>query len=449
MTTLHQQQQQAYIPPSPQEGSYQDQLNEKISQARYETKQLYSQIDKIKGKIQDTTLTDCSRDIKSLSTASINLKTYQVLKGHNNKIADFKWSEDSKRILSCSQDGFMIIWDAVTGFKVNAIPLDSQWVLACAYSPNARMVASAGLTNNCTVYSIGTHLDDQRILTVFKGHTVGISQCEFLNNQEILTASGDMTCKLWDISRGMKTAEFLDHYGDVLSMNINRNTNTGFVTGSSDGYTRVFDIRIKDRTNLTSSFFVSNSDVTSAQFFKDGNSIVTGSDDGVIRLYDLRSDCELAKYSLASSLHEIQQRQSSQTAFFNKSSNYNSSSSPISPSFYHQQQQQPQQPQSVISSGNLNNNTANRMPSPSLTDQNSQIDSSGVTSLDFSASGRLMYACYSDYGCIIWDFLKNEIVGKLEGHSNRVTKAAASPDGFGVCTASWDATMRLWTPSYI
>ncbi|KAH3684400.1 hypothetical protein WICPIJ_004625 [Wickerhamomyces pijperi] len=447
MTTL---QQQYNVPPSPatEGSSYQDQLNQKISQARFETKQLYNQIDKIKGKIQDTTLTDCSKDIKSLSSTNINLKTCQVLKGHNNKIADFKWSADSKTILSCSQDGFLIIWDAVTGFKVNAIPLDSQWVLSCAYSPNSKMVASAGLTNNCTIYSIGNHIDDQRILTVFKGHTVGISQCEFLNNQEILTASGDMTCKLWDISRGMKTVEFLDHYGDVLSMNVNRNNNTSFVTGSSDGYTRVFDIRSTAKTNLTSSFFVGNSDVTSAQFFKDGNSIVTGSDDGVIRLYDLRSDCELAKFSLASSLHDVQLKQSNQTAFFNQQNN-NYTSSPISPNFY----QKAQQPHGMLGSPGLYNSngssTHNRFSSPSFQDQNSQIDSSGVTSLDFSASGRLMYACYTDYGCIIWDFLKNEIVGKLEGHSNRVTKVATSPNGFGVCTSSWDSTMRLWTPSYI
>ncbi|KAH3680713.1 hypothetical protein WICMUC_000184 [Wickerhamomyces mucosus] len=428
----------------------QEAITNQINKARYETKQLYNQIDKIKTKIQDTTLTDCSKNTKSLTPSHINLKTFQILKGHNNKIADMKWSSDSKTILSCSQDGFLIIWDTITGFKLNAIPLDSQWVLSCAYSPNGKLVASAGLTNNCTIYSMGSNIDDQRILTIFKGHTCGITQCDFLNNEKILTASGDMTCKLWDLNKGSKIGEFLDHFGDVLSMNINNQSNNydngnynTFVTGSSDGYTRVFDIRLQERSNLVQNFFVSNSDVTSVNFFKDGNSIVTGSDDGIIRLYDLRSDCELSKYSLQSSLNEFQSKKFNQTAFFpsqspkisnftdtSNSSNSNNNNNNIN----------------IINSTNFYNN---RYSIPSLNDQNSQLDSSGVTSLDFSSSGRLMYSCYSDYGCIIWDFLKNELVGKLEGHNNRITKVSSSPNGYGVCTSSWDSTMRLWTPAFI
>ena len=48
---------------------------------------------------------------------SCNLTLYNTLRGHQNKIAKLCWSSDSSKILSASQDGFMIIWDAVTGFK--------------------------------------------------------------------------------------------------------------------------------------------------------------------------------------------------------------------------------------------------------------------------------------------------------------------------------------------
>ena len=68
-------------------------------------------------------------------------------------------------------------------------------------------------------------------------------------------------------------------------------------------------------------------------------------------------------------------------------------------------------------------------------------------SLDFSSSGRLMYACYTDLGCIVWDVLKAEVVGKLEGHNGRVTRVRVSSDGLGVCTGSWDTTMQVyWSP---
>ncbi|ODQ62585.1 hypothetical protein WICANDRAFT_26453 [Wickerhamomyces anomalus NRRL Y-366-8] len=350
---------------SPQQDDPQEYITKQLNKARLESRQLYAQIDKVKAKIQDTTLLDSATQIPSLSKDSINLKPLQNLKGHNNKIADMKWSKDSKSILSASQDGFLIIWDPTTGLKLNAVPLESQWVLSCAYSPSAQLVASAGLTNNCTIYRISSNLQDefafqQRIVSIFKGHTCGITACDFINDEEILTASGDMTCALWDIKKGKKTAEYLDHLGDVLCMDINKSDTNQLVSGASDGYARIWDRR---SSNLEQSFFVSNSDVTSVKFFKDGNSIVTGSDDGVIRLFDLRADC--------------------------------------------------------------------------------------ITSLDFSQSGRLMYSCYTEHGCMVWDLLKAEIVGKLEGHNNRVSHVATSPNGLAVATASWDTTMRVFTPSYL
>ncbi|CAM9015996.1 unnamed protein product [Wickerhamomyces anomalus] len=408
---------------SPQPDDPQEYITKQLNKARLESRQLYAQIDKVKAKIQDTTLLDSATQIPSLSKDSINLKPLQNLKGHNNKIADMKWSKDSKSILSASQDGFLIIWDPTTGLKLNAVPLDSQWVLSCAYSPSGQLVASAGLTNNCTIYRISSNLQDefafqQRIVSIFKGHTCGITACDFINDEEILTASGDMTCALWDINKGKKTAEYLDHLGDVLCMDINKSDSNQFVSGASDGYARIWDRR---SSNLEQSFFVSNSDVTSVKFFKDGNSIVTGSDDGVIRLFDLRADCELAQYSLPRAIQEMNRSKQNQTFLTPNTPQYNNQSPFV-------------KSRSSLSISN------------SL---NSAIDNSGITSLDFSQSGRLMYSCYTEHGCMVWDLLKAEIVGKLEGHNNRVSHVATSPNGLAVATASWDTTMRVFTPSYL
>lgn len=381
-----------------------------LNKSKLETRQLYQQIDKVKSKIKDTTLSQSSLSIPKIS--QLNLKTLQILKGHNNKISDFKWSFDSKSILSCSQDGFLLIWDPATGMKLDVVELDSQWVLSCAYSPDSKLVASAGLTNNCTIYKINGDFDEinfqQRIVSVFKGHSCGVNCCDFINDNLILTGSGDMTCLCWDIKKGKKSGSYLDHFGDVLSLDINRESVTNneytFVSGASDGYARVWDSR---SGKCEQSFFVSNSDVTSVKYFKDGNSIVTGSDDGIIRLYDLRADCELSKFQLARSQQPQQYQYSPMGTEYEKRNSYNSSSS-----------------------------------------HNSAIENSGITSIDFSASGRLMFACYSEQGCLVWDTLKSELVGSLQGHSNRVCKVAAAPNGMGVATGSWDTTMRVWTPSY-
>ena len=393
-------------------------IEQRIARARQETRNLYLQINKVKSKIQDATLFDMAKQVPSLNKLSINLKSTLVLKGHNNKIADLRWSADSKSILSASQDGFMLIWDSASGLKQNAIPLDSQWVLTCAISPRGNLVASAGLNNNCTVYGVSKeNRIQQNIRTIFKGHTCYISDIEFIDSNSIVSASGDMTCALWDIAMAKRVREYTDHLGDVLGLAIppeNQNQGPGgniFASCGSDGYVYIWDSRVPASVQH---FFVSESDVSAIQFFKDGNAVAAGSDDSLISLFDLRADCCIASYSLASQLGE--QRIETRT---------------YTPQFMEYEIHTPQSAQISYKAVN-----------------SSYLDNQGVMSLDFSSSGRLMYACYTDLGCIVWDVLKAEVVGKLEGHNGRVTRVRVSPDGLGVCTGSWDTTMQVWSPTY-
>ncbi|KAJ3597017.1 hypothetical protein NHX12_003417 [Muraenolepis orangiensis] len=68
----------------------------------------------------------------------------------------------------------------------------------------------------------------------------------------------------------------------------------------------------------------------------------------------------------------------------------------------------------------------------------------GVSSVDFSLSGRLLFAGYNDYTINVWDVLKGTRVSILFGHENRVSTLRVSPDGTAFCTGSWDHTLRVW-----
>jgi guanine nucleotide-binding protein G(I)/G(S)/G(T) subunit beta-1 len=62
----------------------------------------------------------------------------RTLKAHISKIYALQWAQDhaqSHNIVSASQDGKLIVWDAHTTNKLHAIPLRSAWVMTCAYSP--------------------------------------------------------------------------------------------------------------------------------------------------------------------------------------------------------------------------------------------------------------------------------------------------------------------------
>ncbi len=64
-------------------------------------------------------------------------------------------------------------------------------------------------------------------------------------------------------------------------------------------------------------------------------------------------------------------------------------------------------------------------------------------SVDFSHSGRLLFAGYSDYTVNVWDSLKCHRISILYGHDNRVASLKVSPDGTAFCTGSWDTTLRV------
>jgi len=68
----------------------------------------------------------------------------------------------------------------------------------------------------------------------------------------------------------------------------------------------------------------------------------------------------------------------------------------------------------------------------------------GITSVAFSKSGRFLFAGYDDFDCNVWDTLKGERIGVLQGHNDRVSCLGVTADGMALCTGSWDNLLRIW-----
>lgn len=189
----------------------------------------------------------------------IVMRPRRALRGHLAKIYAMHWAADRRHLVSASQDGKLIVWDAYTTNKVHAIPLRSSWVMTCAYSPSGNFVACGGLDNICSIYSLnnkdGIGARGARELSAHSGY---LSCCRFINDRQIVTSSGDMTCMLWDIEAGVRIVEFSDHTGDVmryflweqfiqlfshlLSLSLGP-TQSVFVSGACDTTAKLWDIR--------------------------------------------------------------------------------------------------------------------------------------------------------------------------------------------------------------
>jgi guanine nucleotide-binding protein G(I)/G(S)/G(T) subunit beta-1 len=234
----------------------------------------------------------------------IGMKPRRNLKGHLAKIYAMHWSTDRRHLVSASQDGKLIIWDAYTTNKVHAIPLRSSWVMTCAYAPSGNFVACGGLDNICSIYNLSTRDGPTRVARELSGHSGYLSCCRFVNDRKIITSSGDMTCMMWDIETGSKVTEFADHLGDVMSISINPTNANVFVSGACDAFAKLWDVRTG---KAVQTFAGHESDINAIQFFPDGNAFGTGSDDASCRLFDIRADRELMSYQVGNLIPTVVQ----------------------------------------------------------------------------------------------------------------------------------------------
>ena len=170
-----------------------------------------------------------------------NLNPRRVLKGHFGKVYACHWAGKATQLVSASQDGKLIIWNARTTNKILAIPLRSSWVMTCAYEQSTdELVACGGLDNLCSIYKI--KLDGSAVNRAEKelaGHDGYLSCCRFVGKTQLLTSSGDSTCILWDVERGEPINTYNDHAGDVMSVAVSPTDINTFVSGSCDSSAKV------------------------------------------------------------------------------------------------------------------------------------------------------------------------------------------------------------------
>ncbi|GAB5370807.1 hypothetical protein AAMO2058_001525000 [Amorphochlora amoebiformis] len=303
------------------------------------------------------------------------MKLKRVLKGHYGKIYALHWSANGQNTLvSASQDGKLIIWNAFTNAKLHAIPLRSSWVMTCAYSASGKYVASGGLDNLCSLYKIpqpeeNDVPEEYKPIVEFAEHEGYLSCCRFLNDQRILTSSGDSTCIQWDIEKKKSVSQLKSHTADVMSIAIMEDENV-LVSGSCDKTAIVWDIR---QTKPVMTYPGHEQDINSVDAFPGGKAFGTGSDDWSVRLFEMRAHRQIQKYSTR------------------------------------------------------------------------DMVGTSVTSVAFSKTGRYIFSGCDNFFCYVWNTTNGKNISqKLDLHENRVSCLGLSPDGYALCTGSWDSLMRIW-----
>eukprot|EP00058_Branchiostoma_floridae_P016036 XP_002601524.1 hypothetical protein BRAFLDRAFT_230572 [Branchiostoma floridae] len=261
---------------------------------RREAETLRSRLEEERRKSNDVQLRDVASKLEQVPP--LQMKVRRVLKGHQGKVLDMDWSIDKRRLVSSSQDGKVIVWDAFANKQERVLSMPTTWIMSCAFAPSGDIIACGGLDNKCTVFPIDKDLENpERKKRTIAMHTSYMSCCRFVKSgYQILTCSGDCTCALWDVDSSQLMQSFHGHISDVLCLDISPVHCRTFLSGSSDKTASLWDIRTG---RCVHSFDGHDGDINGVKFFPTGESFVTASDDGTCRLYDLRADREVALYT--------------------------------------------------------------------------------------------------------------------------------------------------------
>ncbi|KAI0329373.1 hypothetical protein GY45DRAFT_1371671 [Cubamyces sp. BRFM 1775] len=119
----------------------------------------------------------------------------QVFWNHANisSIRSLSFSPTGKELLSGSRDGTVNVWDIATGAQLNTWEAHTDWVHSVAWSPNDTLAASASDDGTVRLWRVAS----PEKMVVLR-HSYRVEHVVFAPDGDLLSGSGDETCKIWE-----------------------------------------------------------------------------------------------------------------------------------------------------------------------------------------------------------------------------------------------------------
>jgi WD40 repeat protein len=386
-----------------------------------------------------------------------------TLRGHGDSVKSVAFSPDGQRILTGSWDGTARLWDATDGGNSLTLKGHEAAIFSVAFSSNGQRIVTGSQDRTARVWDAVTGTN----LLTFSGHTNGVWAVAFSpDGQRIVSGGWDQTARVWDAANGQELRTLVGHRGAVLSVAFSPDGQT-IVTGSQDHQVKVWDAA---NGAVLHTLRGHGASVFSVGFSPDGKRIISGSGDQTARVWNAASGEELHAFKGHGS-------QIGSVAF-----------SPDGRWIVTGGGAARFSPDGRFFDANVEND-----PTAKVWDAGGGREvltleghTGAVSSVDFSADGRLVVsgsfdgtarvwdvrsgrevqrvsgrgtairavAMFPDdqrfvtgsfdRTASVWDIASGKELHKLEGHMAEIFSLAVSPDGRRIATGSWDHTVRVW-----
>jgi Prp8 binding protein len=157
-------------------------------------------------------------------------------------------------------------------------------VLACKFNADGTQLASGGVDKFLLLWDLAKS-GEVTNTAMLAGHDDPILDLAWIGTEQVVTASADKTCALWDVQTGQRVKRFRGAQGVVNSVDCSRRGNTLIVTGSDDCTTRIYDLRSKYAAHS----FVDHYQILSTVFSDDATQVFSAGISNDIKAWDLRT----------------------------------------------------------------------------------------------------------------------------------------------------------------
>ena len=212
------------------------------------------------------------------------------LDGHSDSVYAIAYSPDGKLLASAGGDSSIFLWDTTTHARTGlTLAEHSGSVFTLAFSPDNKWLASAGSDGQILIWDVATGARKEPRLS---GHTATVESLAFSPDGTMLaSASEDATIRLWDVSTGKQIGSNLYGPSGGLYYSLAFSPDgSALAAGLQDGTIQLWSVA--DKTLARSFTGQHYQAVYSVAFSPDGKSLASAGYDQKVVVWNVRDGTE-------------------------------------------------------------------------------------------------------------------------------------------------------------
>ncbi|XP_010583539.1 PREDICTED: WD repeat-containing protein 88 [Haliaeetus leucocephalus] len=190
---------------------------------------------------------------------------FKILRGHSDTVSSCHFCFEDTKILSCSYDRTVKLWDVEKGFPIqvfeeehtapisecNLTPDDrrghSNAISDCCFTSDGHYLCTASWDKSLKIWDIKTEeFRCHEPVSLNEGHEGSVSSCLFSQDASLVVSGGyDNTIAIWDTDAGYKKLSLKGHLDWVTDVAISKNKKW-ILSASKDSTLRLWNIEKMD-----------------------------------------------------------------------------------------------------------------------------------------------------------------------------------------------------------